>query len=240
MMTLLASVASYADTVSVDLLYDLRHTTDAQDNPDNFPVVELKVFYPQSFGSFLLKSEIDLDGANHNVSEAFNEISQSIKLGSATLGGLPLFAHLEYSGGLGVFNHASGGFYIPNAYIMGLEYPFDLQGANCDVVVGLRDTNLGIPSYDPMLTIYAQRYFFNHKLLIANSLEAWTTSNEAEGGTSSQSPAGKFGSWELESEAWYKVAKELSVGTYIRTTRNVYVISNRWLVYPSFGVRYAF
>ncbi len=32
--------------VSVDLLYDFRHTPDPQDNANNFPVVELKLFFP--------------------------------------------------------------------------------------------------------------------------------------------------------------------------------------------------
>jgi hypothetical protein len=239
-VALMCPLVSRADTVSVDWLYDFRHATDPQDNPSNFPVIELKVFYPQSFGSFLMKSEIDLGGTSHNASEVYTELSQSIKLGSATLGGLPLFAHFGYSGGLGLFSNAAGGFYIPNAYMVGLEYPFEVRKANCDVFVGLRDTSLARPSHDPMLTVYAERYFFNYRLLIAHSLEAWTTTNEGQGGTSGQPQYGKLASWELESEAWYKVAKELSVGTYVRTTRNVYVISNHWLVYPSIGVRYAF
>jgi hypothetical protein len=110
--------------------------------------------------------------------------------------------------------------------------------------VSLRDTNFAKPSYDPMLTLYAGRYFFDGKLLLANSLEAWTTSTEqalgGQGGTSSQPDGGKFASWELESEAWYRVAKHIYVGTYTRTTRNVYAVSNRWVVYPSVGVRYTF
>lgn len=240
MAALICPLASHADTVSVDWLYDFRHATDPQDNPSNFPVIELKLFYPQSFGAFLMKSEIDLDGARDNVSEDYTELSQNIKLGDATLGGRPLFAHLEYSGGLGLFSNASGGFYIQNAYMVGLDYPFDVSHANCDISVSLRDTSLARPSYDPMVTVYAQRYFFGYKLLIANSLEAWTTSNESPDGAVNPQPSGKIVSWELESEVWYKLAKELSVGTYIRTTRNVYVLSNRWLVYPSIGLRYAF
>lgn len=47
----------------------------------------------------------------------------------------------------------------------------------------------------------------------------------------------RIASWELESEVWYTVARDLSVGTYVRTTRNVYALSNRWVVYPSVGVR---
>jgi hypothetical protein len=217
---------SYAD-VNVDLLYDFRHTTDPRDNANNFPVVELKFFFPRSFGSFLMKEEIDLDGANHNASQTYTELSQSIKLGNATLAGAPLFVHLGYSGGLGLFGNGSGGFYVHNAFQLGLEYPFQASGAFCNAYIALRYTSSAKPTYDPMLALYAGRNFLGGKLVVANSLEAWTTS-------------GEFASWELESEAWYKVAKDLSVGTYVRTTRNVYSLSNRWLVYPSVGVRYAF
>ncbi len=237
-LALLAAAPGRAD-VNVDLLYDLRHTSDPRDNANNFPVVELKLFYPHSFGSFLMKEEIDLDGSNHNVSQTYTELSQSIKLGNATLMGAPVFAHLGYSGGLGVFGNASGGFYIRNSFNVGLEYPFQVQGAFCNVFVAARYTSFAKPSYDPMFSLYAGRTFFGSRLLVAHSLEAWTTSNN-QGDASTQHATGKFASWELESEVWYKVGGEFSLGTYIRTTRNVYALSNRWIVYPSFGVRYAF
>ena len=225
--------------VSVDLLYDFRHTTDQQHNANNFPVVELKLFLPQSFGSFLLKSEIDMDGANHNPSQTYTELSQSLKLGSATLAGQPLYVHLEWSGGLGSFGDGAGAFYIRNAYQLGLESPFQVRGAFCNAYVALRYTSFEKPSYDPMIALYAGRYFLNYKLLIANSLEAWTTSKD-QGITAAQQDGGKYASWELETEAWYKVGKDLSMGTYVRTTRNVYAVSDKWMIYPSVGVRYAF
>jgi hypothetical protein len=234
MSLLLRATPGHAE-VSVDVLYDLRHATDPRDNPNNFPVLELKAFFPLSFGSFLLKEEMDLDGASHNVSQVYTELSQSVKLGSLMLGQRPLYAHLGYSGGLGLFANATGGYYIRSAYNVGLEYPFEARKAFCDVFVALRRTSLAQPSYDPMLAVYAGRYFFKDKLLVANSLEAWTASYDQ-----TPSRAGKYASWELESEAWYKIAKHLSVGTYVRTTRNVYALSNRWLLFPSFGVRYVF
>ena len=108
-----------------------------------------------------------------------------------------------------------------------MEYSFQVRGAFCNAYIAARYTSSATASYDPMLALYAGRNFLAGKLLVANSLEAWTT-------------AGKLASWELESEPWYKVARDLSVGTYIRTTRNVYSPSNRWLIYPSVGMRYAF
>ena len=225
--------------MSVYGLYDLRHSTDPTDNPDNFPVVEMKGFFPLSFGSFLFKEELDLDGTRNNQSEVYSELDQSIKLGRATLWGSPLSLHLGYSGGLGVFNGGAGGYYVQNAYSAGLEYGFRAAGAYCNFYVALRYTDISRPSYDPTFNLWVGKYFLDYKLEIANSLEAWTASYDLPSGSGRPSPH-KLTSWELETEVWYKVAKYLSVGTYVRTTRNVYVLSNRWVVYPSFGVKYEF
>lgn len=233
-----ATQPSRAD-MSLYGLYDLRHSTDPADNASNFPVIEMKGFFPFSFGSFLFKEEIDLNGTNGNQSQVYSELDQSVKLGRATLWDSPLLLHLGYSGGLGLFNGAAGGYYVQNAYSAGLEYGFGVAGAYCDVYAALRYTNSARPSYDPMISLWVGRYFFGHRLLIANSLEAWTASHASGNGSGALS-SDRIGSWELESEVWYTMVQQLSVGTYIRTTRNVYALSNRWVVYPSVGVRYSF
>jgi hypothetical protein len=225
--------------MSIYGLYDLRHATDPADNDRNFPVIEMKGFYPLSFGSFLFKEEIDLNGAKNNQSEVYSELDQSIKLGRATLAGHPLLLHLGYSGGLGVSRDAAAGYYVQNAYSAGLEYAFPLAGGYCDLYAALRYTHTARPTYDPTISVWIGKDFLGHKLLVANSLEAWTASYDPGAGNIATRTR-KIASWELESEAWYKVAPSLSIGTYIRTTRNVYALSNRWLVFPSVGVRYAF
>ena len=231
-LALLSSAGPSRADMSVYGLYDVRHTTDPADNPGNFPVVELKGFFPLSFGSFLFKEEIDLDGTRKNQSEVYSELDQSVKLGHATLWGSPLSLHLGYSGGLGVFNDAAGGYYVQNAYTAGPEYGFRVAGAYCDVYAALRYTDSTRPSYDPMVSFWVGKFFLDYRFLVANSVEAWTA-YAAPG-------SGKIASWEIESEVWYKVARNLSVGTYVRTTRNVYALSNRWVIYPSFGVKYSF
>lgn len=219
--------------MSIYGLYDLRHSTDPEDNAENFPVIEMKGFFPLTFGNFFFKEEIDLDGTKDNQSEVYSELDQSFKLGRATLWGSPLLLHLGYSGGLGVLKNAAGGYYVQSAYNIGPEQMFSVAGATCDIYASLRYTDMGRPSYDPEIAFYVGRSFFEDKLLIANSLEAWT-------GPSTVAGSGKVASLELESEVWYTIANHISVGTYIRTTRNVYVISIRSLVYPSVGVRYSF
>lgn len=222
--------------MSVYGLYDLRHATDPADNPGDFPVIELKGLFHLGFGSFLFKEEIDLDGAKDNPSQVYTELDQSIKLGHATLWGAPLLLHLGYSGGLGLFDGTSGGYYVQNAYSIGPEYSFRLAGAYCDVYAALRYTDAVQRSYDPTMAFWIGKYFLGYKVLVANSLEAWTEPYAPVDGSGGR----RIASWELESEAWYQIARDLSVGTYVRTTRNVYTLSGRWVIYPSIGVRYAF
>lgn len=224
--------------ISIYGLYDLRHTTDRGDNASNLPVMEMKGFWPLSFGSFLFKEEIDLGGTRHDQSEVYSELDQSIKLGHATLWGSPLSLHLAYSGGLGVFNDATGGYYVQNAYWVGPEYGFQALGAYWNVYAAFRYTNTAAPTRDPMVSLWIGKYFLGYRLLIANSLEAWTASYDRVDGTAVATR--KIASWQLESEVWYKVAQHLSIGMYVRTTRNVYALSDAWLVYPSVGARYSF
>lgn len=238
-LALLSNAKPVRADMSVYGLYDLRHSTDPADNSNDFPVIEMKGFFPLSFGSFLFKEELDLDGTRKNQSEVYSELDQSIRLGRATLWGGPLSLHLGYSGGLGVFDHAAGGYYVQNAYSAGPEYGFRAAGAYCVFYAALRHMNVTRPRFDPMISLWAGKYFFDYRLEIANSLEAWTTSAESPGATGAPA-AHKLASWELETEVWYKVAKYLSVGTYVRTTRNVYALSNRWVIYPSLGVKYEF
>ena len=232
------ATASRAD-MSIYGLYDLRHSTDPADNSSNLPVLEMKGLFPLSFGSFLFKEEIDLDGTRNNQSQVYSQLDQSIRLGRATLWGSPLSLHLGYSGGLGVFDGAAGGYYIQNAYSVGPEYGFRAAGAYCDFYAALSYTKSSRPSYRPMISLWVGKYFLDYRLEIANSLEAWTTSSSSPN-ASGRPPEHELASWELETEAWYKVAKYLSVGTYVRTTRNVYALSNRWVVYPSLGLKYQF
>jgi hypothetical protein len=236
----LLTMASLARAdMSIDGLYDLRHATDPADNRSNFPVIEMKGFFRLSFGAFLFKEEIDLGGTKGNASEVYSELDQSIRLGHATLWSSPLSLHLGYSGGLGVFDHATGGYYVQNAYSAGPEYGFRIAGAYCDLYAAVRYTDIAGATVDPMISFWIGKYFLGYRLLVANSLEAWTTSYDWGKGPGS-TPSHRVASWELESEVWYKIARDLSVGTYIRTTRNVYALSDRWVVYPSIGVRYAF
>src|SRR6185437_6505620 len=143
--------------------------------------------------------ELDLDGSRNNQSEVYSELDQTIRLGRATLWGAPLSLHLSYSGGLGLFNGAAGGYYVQNAYSLGAEYGFRVAGAYCDFSAAARYTEISRPRYDPMITFWVGKYFLDYRLEVANSLEAWTASYDLADG-SRLPTAHELASWELETE----------------------------------------
>ena len=118
------ATARVAHAQDLQLHYDWRHTVDPRNNARDFPALTFKTFKALEFGSFLLKLEANLDGAQHNVSKGYLEVSQTLRFWKA-----PVYALGEYTGGLGLFDGASGGFYIANAYLVGVAYPFKLNGS---------------------------------------------------------------------------------------------------------------
>ena len=219
---------------SVALLYDLRHTTDPSSNPRDFPEIEFKYLKSESFGSFFMKEEIDLDGDDQNASKIYSELNQTFKLGSSSTS-----LHLGYSGGLGLFDHASGGYYLLNAYELGLEHPVKWGPVFGTAYCTLRYTNAKKPSYDPMAVVYIGRGFFNYKLYTGIDVEVWTT-NRNLGDNWTQGLRGKQVSCLVEAEAWYKVRGQLSIGTLTRVSYAVYTDSGRWVIYPTIGCKFDF
>jgi hypothetical protein len=67
----------------------------------------------------------------------------------------------------------------------------------------------------------------------------WTQSkNHGDAWTANLS--GKRFSGLVENEIWYKTLANISVGSEIRVSYNVYATDGRVLVYPTIGIRYLF
>jgi len=109
------AAVSTAQGQDLQLHYDWRHSVDPATNPRNFPSLVFKSFKVLGFGSFVLKLEGDFDGSRHNLSKVYFEVSQTAKFWKP-----PIFAHFEYTGGLGVFSGGAGGYTLDNAYLIGV------------------------------------------------------------------------------------------------------------------------
>jgi hypothetical protein len=230
---LIASIPRVVHAQDLQLHYDWRHTVDPRTNRRNFPALTFKSFKAMTYGSFLIKLEADLDGERHNVSKGYLEVSQSLRFWEA-----PIYAIGEYAGGLGLFDDASGGYYLANAYSVGAAYPFPWKGGWASVAIAYKHSNLRRPSHDPQVTVYWGRPFAE-RWAFASTGVLWTQ-NRNRGDDFTASLTGKRGSFLAENELWWRAVGPISVGSEVRVSRNVYATDERLLVYPTLGVRYLF
>jgi hypothetical protein len=227
------ATAEVARGQDLQLHYDWRHTIDPRNNARDFPTLTFKTFKALEFGSFLLKLEANLDGVHHNVSKGYLEVTQTVRFWKA-----PVYALAEYTGGLGLFNDASGGFYIANAYLVGAAYPFKLNGSWGNVSLAYKHTNFPRTSHDPQATLYWGRPL-GKRWAFASTGVFWTQ-NRNQGDDFTRSLSGKRDAFLIENEFWWRAVGLVSVGSEIRVSRNVYATDGRLLVYPTLGVRYLF
>jgi hypothetical protein len=225
--------AQLAPAQDLQLHYDWRHTVDPRNNARDFPALSFKSFKALEFGSFLLKLEANLDGEHHNVSQGYLEVSQTVRFWKA-----PVYALGEYTGGLGLFDRASGGYYIANAYLVGGAYPFKWNGGWASASLAYKHTNFPRPSHDPQATLYWGRAL-GTRWTFASTGVFWTE-NRNHGDDFTATLTGKRDAVLIESEIWWRAVGVVSVGSEVRLSRNVYATDGRALVYPTLGVRYLF
>ena len=225
--------ARVATAQDLQLHYDWRHSVDPRNNARNFPALTFKTFKALEFGSFLLKLEANLDGRQNNVSKGYLEVSQTLRFWKA-----PVYILGEYTGGLGLFDDASGGYYLANAYIVGAAHPFRWNGGFANVSLGYKRTNFPRASQDPHASIYWGRSL-GKRWAFASTGVFWTQ-NRNHGDDFTAGLTGKRGSFLIENELWWRAVGLVSVGSNVRVSRNVYATDGRLLVYPTAGVRYLF
>jgi hypothetical protein len=225
--------ARAAPAQDLQLHYDWRHTVDPRNNARNYPSLTFKSFKALELGTILLKLEANLEGTQHNLSQSYLEVSQTVRFWKA-----PVYALGEYSGGLGLFDGGSGGFYIANAYLLGVAYPFKMNGSWASASVAYKHTNFSRASHDPQATLYWGRPV-GSRWAFASTGVFWTQ-NRNHGDELTASLTGKEGAFLVENEVWWRAFGLVSLGSEIRVSRNVYVTDGRLLVYPTLGIRYLF
>lgn len=217
----------------LQLHYDWRHTVDPRNNARDFPALTFKTFKALGFGSFLLKLEADLNGTQHNVSKGYFEVSQTLRFWNA-----PVFALGEFTGGLGVFDGGSGGYYIESAYLAGAAYPFQWQGGFANVSLAYKHTNFPQASRDAQATLYWGRPFRQRWAFASTGV--FSTQNRNHGDEFTAGMTGKRWPFLIENELWWRAVGLVWLGSEVRISRDVYATDGRFLIYPTLGIRYLF
>jgi hypothetical protein len=184
-------------------------------------------------GSFLMKLQTDLSGKNYNAGQIFTQLTQTIKFWKPKV-----YLGLSYSGGLGVTSSSSG-FYITNAFGLGISYPFQFKGAWISTNLLLRYNAFDSPSYDPQLTVYFGKEFFNYRLFLSGSFTFWTE-NKNQGNDYTKNLRGKKFAFFGDPQIWVKIHKGISVGSRISVLYNLVAEKNQIRNYPTIGLKYQF
>lgn len=220
---------------ALQLHYDFRHSTDPKLNTANYPTFYFEYFKnvdTLGTGSFLFKLQTDLNGKNNNIGQCFTQISQSLKYWKPKL-----YIYLTYSGGLGV-TPTSFGFYIPNSFAAGASGLLVWKGVWISPSLSLRVNMFDKPSYDPQVTLYVGRGFFNYKLFASGSFTFWTE-NRNQGNDATNDLRGKKFAFFGDPQIWIKIKNNVSVGSKVNVLYNL-TGERQMKFYPTVGIKYQF
>jgi hypothetical protein len=221
---------------NLQLHYDLRHITDPELNPKNFPTFSFEYFKnidTLETGSFLLKLDALLNGRNNNVGQVFTQISQTLRFWDPKI-----YISLNYSGGLGVTPDAFG-YYLYNSLGFGLAYPFKWKGAWVATSLYLRVNAFDKPSYDPQFNLYFGKGFFNYKIFVSGSFVFWTQ-NRNRGNDYTEELKGKKFAFFGDPQIWFRIKNGFSVGSRINVYYHLISEDNQIQLYPTIGTKYQF
>jgi hypothetical protein len=224
---------------NLQLVYDLRHSTDPKNNPKNYPTLYFEYFKSQDSGrafikpgSFLFKMQADATGPGTNTSKMYFQVAQTLRFWEPKV-----FLHLSISGGLGVTEPKQYSYYILTNYEAGVAWPFRWKGGFYSLVLDYRYVPYSKPTSDLIWTFYFYRAFFNYRLELLGDLNAWTE-NKNHGDDYTATLSGKQFFFYAEPQIWYRFAGSFSAGIRMNIYYHVNTPSNRWEVYPAAGIRW--
>jgi hypothetical protein len=228
------SLNTYSQTLQ--LHFDPRHTLDPARNPTNFPTIYFEYFRPakDTSGSFFIKIESDLNGQNHNTGKFFTQLSQSLRFWKPKI-----YLQLQYSGGMGIAEPGSYGYYITNAFSAGPVYPFQWKGGWFSTSLLHTFNSFKKPSHDVLYSLYWGSGFWNYKFEFSGDIELYTL-NKNLGDAYTAGLHGKRVAFFGEPQIWFKIHNGLALGSKINLYYHVLTNENVFQVYPTIGARIKF
>lgn len=119
--------------------------------------------------------DIDFNLSKGNAGMMYTEISRKFNIND-----FPLMPLVEYNGGLGVFevDDNVGGYSIPNAYLVGISYPFQIGNLFMDTYVAYKYNAFKETSHDVQWTIIWTGNFASDKFTICGFADLWTENKD--------------------------------------------------------------
>lgn len=218
---------------NLQLHFDPRSSIHGDENFNkNYLTATFEMFKPDKWGSTFMFVDADFNLSNGNVGMMYTEISRKFKISD-----FPLMPLIEYNGGLGLFeigDEVGGGYAIPNAYLAGVSYPFQLGGFFMDTYVAYKYNAFKETSHDVQWTLIWTGNFFNNKLTLCGFADLWTENSNPVDAASDKKVI-----LLSEPQIWYNANENLSLGGEVEISSN-FSGRNKAFVCPTLAVKWNF
>ena len=239
LLILICLISLRLSSQNVQLVYDMRHTTDPKNSSGNFPTLYFEYFKQQdsgrSFikpGSFLFKMQADATGPGTNTGKMYFQVAQTLRCWQPAV-----FLHLSISGGLGVTEPKQYSYYILSTYAAGVAWPFQWKGGYYSMVLDYKYVPYAKPSSDFLWTFYFYRGLFKYRCELLGDFSFWTE-NKNQGDMMTQNQSGKRFFLYGEPQFWVRVLGGLSLGARMNIYYHINTTNDSWQVYPAAGIRW--
>lgn len=204
-------VVSSLSAQNLQLHYDFRKSLYGTEvAPRNYLTATFEMFKPDKWGSTFMFVDADFRFDKGNIGMVYTEISRSFKIGD-----FPLMPHLEYNGGLGLVKSTGIGFSIANAYLAGVEYPFQLGNFFMGTYLAYKLYAFPTYSHDVQWTLTWNSTLVNGKLSLGGFVDVWTANKNPITGE-----GGKSVIFLSEPQIWYNATPNLSLGGEVELSYN--------------------
>jgi hypothetical protein len=144
---------------------------------------------------------------------------------------------MEYSGGLGIAEPGSYGYYISNGFSLGASHLFSRKAGFYNLSLSYRYNSFKRPSHDAMFSFYWWKGIWNYKIEISGDIELWTQ-NRNRGDAITLNLTGKNLSLFGEPQFWLNLGRKFSLGSKVNLYYHVLTNSNIFQIYPTAALKY--
>lgn len=216
---------------NIQFHYDFRHALNKDIPAANYLTTTVEMFKPDKLGSTFFFIDMDYNQSKQNIGLAYWEIARDFKIGKC-----PVMPHIEYNGGL--INDKAYGISIPNAYLLGLSYPFSVGKAHFGTTLSYKYNSFSKVSHDIQLTNTWGVNLLENKLTLSGFIDIWTENNDRDG---SGKESGKKVILLTEPQVWYNVNEHLSLGSEVEISNKFYgIYSDKLYAFPTIAAKWNF
>ncbi|HMK39457.1 MAG TPA: DUF5020 family protein [Bacteroidota bacterium] len=217
---------------TLQLHYELRHSMEPARYERDFPQLYFEYFKGTDAGSFQLKMQSDFTGEKSNIGQFYLQVSKNLRFWKPAI-----FLQVQYSGGLGISEPGSYGYYIRNAFSAGPSYPFRWNDAWCNAFVSYTFNALERPSHDILCSFYWGKGFWDYFVEFTGDIQFWTL-NKDQGPVSGAGEGGKRFYFYGEPQIWFNIDATFALGSKLNLYYHVLTNDGVFQAFPTLAVRY--